>query len=588
VVICGGGLAGLLLARQLRREFPELAVVVLERTSRPLRDACHKVGESSVELASQYLERMGLCEYLLDRHLIKLGLRFFPGGGDLPLVQRTEIGPCAEPIVRSYQLDRGRLESDLRGFIEEDGATLIEDARVTGIEFGESGEDHVVSYEKDGETRRVSARWAVDAAGRSALLRRKLKLTRGLQHEASAGWFRTPGRIDINDLVPAGETEWHARACGPDRWRSTNHLMGVGYWAWLIPLSTGNTSVGLVIHDHVHHHRNVSSYENMMAFLREHEPHLAAHLEGLEPSDYLCLRKYAHSMGRAWSEERWAMVGEAGAFVDPLYSPGSDFIALANCFTTEMIRVDLAGGDLKSKAVQLNGHYRSMVNATTALFRNAAPVYGHPHAMATKVFWDNFTYWSFTCHFFQADLCRLSVEDYEPFIDIGQRFLTLGHHIQLLLQAWAELAPARPKPVFIGAPHFPSVLIDAHEKTGMKMTRDELLAYHRIRIPQLEELAREIVLRVVQELGPEKGRVALERCGFASAGIEFTPERLETESLTGHPRRVRLSTIARDLERTIGKIKRHPRADLARELLAPSARRTHEAARDERDVIPAE
>jgi 2-polyprenyl-6-methoxyphenol hydroxylase-like FAD-dependent oxidoreductase len=97
VAICGGGLAGLLLARQLRRELPELSVAVLERVRRPLPDACHKVGESSVELASQYLERLGLGAYLLERQIVKMGLRFFPGGGHLPLVERTEIGPCAEP-----------------------------------------------------------------------------------------------------------------------------------------------------------------------------------------------------------------------------------------------------------------------------------------------------------------------------------------------------------------------------------------------------------------------------------------------------------------------------------------------------------
>ncbi|MBL8738775.1 MAG: FAD-dependent oxidoreductase, partial [Planctomycetes bacterium] len=40
VVICGGGLAGLTLARQLRRELPEAKVTVLEKQRRPLPDAC--------------------------------------------------------------------------------------------------------------------------------------------------------------------------------------------------------------------------------------------------------------------------------------------------------------------------------------------------------------------------------------------------------------------------------------------------------------------------------------------------------------------------------------------------------------------
>src|SRR5262245_65341054 len=90
VIICGGGLAGLLLARQLRRTHPDLGVVLIERMARPLPEAAHKVGESSVELACQYFESLGLKEYLLDRQLIKHGLRFFPGGGHLPLVERSE------------------------------------------------------------------------------------------------------------------------------------------------------------------------------------------------------------------------------------------------------------------------------------------------------------------------------------------------------------------------------------------------------------------------------------------------------------------------------------------------------------------
>ena len=344
--------------------------------------------------------------------------------------------------------------------------------------------------------------------------------------------------------------------------------MGPGYWAWLIPLSTGHTSVGLVIHEEMHDYQCIAGLDNVMAFLRQHEPHLAQLVEGLEVKDFLCLRKYSHTLARAWSEQRWAMVGEAGAFVDPLYSPGSDFIALANCFTIAMLRTEMAGGDLKAKASQLNGHYRAMVTAGVDLFRIAAPVYGHPMAMATKVFWDNFSYWSFTCHFFQQDLCLLDHDGYEPFYGIGMRFLALGAHMQKLLRAWAELAPEPQRPEFIGAPHFPSVLIDAHVKTGEKMTTQQLLDYLLVRIPQIEEIAGEIVLRVIQQLGPERGQQLLEQVDFWNWDIAIDPERLEAEAVTGHARRIRLSTIARDVERTLGPIQPHPRADLARDLLA--------------------
>ena len=40
-----------------------------------------------------------------------------------------------------------------------------------------------------------------------------------------------------------------------------------------------------------------------------------------------------------------------------------------NCFTVEMLRTDLAGGDLKEKAMLMNVQYRSIQNASMRLFR---------------------------------------------------------------------------------------------------------------------------------------------------------------------------------------------------------------------------
>ena len=233
VVICGGGLAGLLLGLQLRQELPQLRVLTLEKTKRPLPDGCHKVGESSVELASQYLERLGLREYLLQHQLIKHGLRFFPGGGQKPLAERYEIGPMQEPIVTSYQLDRGSFESDLRGFNEERGVCLLEACAVKDVELGSDGAEHSVYFEMlgEGEPKRrcVKTRWLVDATGRHALLRKRLKLTRGSRHTASAGWYRVEGRVDINDMVPQDVRRWHDAEFAKERWRSTNNLIGAGY-----------------------------------------------------------------------------------------------------------------------------------------------------------------------------------------------------------------------------------------------------------------------------------------------------------------------------------------------------------------------
>ena len=63
--------------------------------------------------------------------------------------------------------------------------------------------------------------------------------------------------------------------------------------------------------------------------------------------DFMVLKHYAHHTGRIYSaEDKWGVTGEAGAFLDPLYSPGTDFIALNNTWLSDLILRDLAGEDI--------------------------------------------------------------------------------------------------------------------------------------------------------------------------------------------------------------------------------------------------
>ena len=99
IAVCGGGLAGLSLALQARRELPELSVGVLEARARPLPEAAFKVGEATTEIGAFYLsERLGLRKCLEEEQLRKVGLRFFFQGGDGSCVQRfIKRERCPEP-----------------------------------------------------------------------------------------------------------------------------------------------------------------------------------------------------------------------------------------------------------------------------------------------------------------------------------------------------------------------------------------------------------------------------------------------------------------------------------------------------------
>ena len=576
VVIAGGGLAGLTLARQLRREVPEARVCVVERQKRPLPAAAHKVGESSVELSSHYFGVvLGLGEYLRREHFVKNGLRFFPGGGHThALEQRTEIGPPQLPKVPSFQLDRGRLENDLRVMNEADGVTLLEGYTVKDVELAHDGAEHTVRIERLGgeDPRVLTARYFVDAAGRRAIVRNKLGLTRPSGHEANAAWWRVKGLVDVKDLVPASETSWHLRDPDHIRWYSTVHFMGTGYWFWYIPLAAGtdasvgggqqHTSLGIVVHDAVHPFHTINTLEKSLEWLKKHEPLCWAQVKDMPAEDFLCLRHFSHGSSQCFSKDRWSLVGEAGVFADPFYSPGSDFIAISNSFTTQIVKAMMRGGasaqaDVARLAERYDRFYLRFADAATETYRKAAPLYGSPRAMAAKIYWDDFNYWSFVCQYFFRRLYELPEAEHARFDAIAEEFRTLQFRAQKVLSEWAKRANDPQKPIHVTLPPVPSILANLHLDLEKDMSVDEVHAYMVDKLALAGEVLDEIVLRALAALGPSLGAELARESGLASWPRRPGPERLAAQANEGGARRRSLSPIARDMERCLGRMDVH-------------------------------
>lgn len=411
VAILGGGLAGLTLALQLRQRDPSLRVTLVERQRHPVREGAFKVGESTVEIGAHYFANvLGLREHLEAEHIRKFGFRFFFSDGHTQLDRSTELGVSMLLPTPSWQIDRGRFENHLAQVVRDAGATLFDGAVVRGIDMGEGDAAHRVRFEAEGESREIGARWVVDASGRAGLLKRKLGLAETNDHNANSAWWRVSGHVDPNDW--STDPQWLARCTPPDRWRSTNHMCGEGYWFWLIPLSSNQHSLGIVCDGDIHPLETMNTHAKAMDWLRRHQPRVAQSLDagGHELQDFLFLRHFSHGAKQVFSGERWALTGEAGVFLDPFYSPGSDFIALSNTYICELIAAERAGQPIAGMAALYQQLYFSFYENTMSLYQGQYRLFGDAQVMPLKVIWDYTLYWSLLAPlYFAGHQARLSV-----------------------------------------------------------------------------------------------------------------------------------------------------------------------------------
>lgn len=401
VAVLGGGLAGLCLALQLKRAEPHRSVTVFERKKHPVPEAAHKVGESSVEIGAYYFDTvLGLRQHLQDKQIRKFGFRFFFSEGESDLSKVLEIGVRKPFLMPSYQIDRGIFENALGEMARAAGVNFVDGAMVRGIDISVDNVPHQLRYNVDGQDFSASARWLIDASGRAGFLKRKFDLAEDNGHNANAVWFRVNDRIAIDEW--SSDPEWSTRCTPPERWRSTNHLVGKGYWVWLIPLSSGAHSVGIVADAGTHPIETMDTFEKAMSWLAQYQPRLHQDLlarvgnpaqpDGL--MDFRYFKDFSYGCKRVFDgKARWAITGEAGVFADPYYSPGSDFIAMGNTFITELIREDSAGKDVTRQARLYEHTFFTFFRTTMSLYEGQYDLFGDPEVLPIKILWDYTYYW---------------------------------------------------------------------------------------------------------------------------------------------------------------------------------------------------
>ena len=422
VIVFGGGLAGMSAALQLKQIRPATRVVLAEKRTFPVPEGAYKVGESAAEVGAHYLkEGIGFRRHLEDEQIRKFSLRIFsPSNGNADITRRPEFGFCRLSPLKTYQIDRGRLENALAQAVDDAGVEFLQGHSVSAFDLGA---DRHTATVKDGEgrTRDYTARWIIDASGRVSLLRRQLGLTVDIPHDVNASWFRVPHHLKVDDW--SEDEAWRARVPNGRRWASTCHLVGEGYWIWLIPLASGAHSVGVVADPNYVPFETIRRYDTLMEWLRQKEPQLAEHLPETEAGllDFRKLKNYAYGTRRGISPNRWCLTGEAGLFLDPLFSTGFDFIAVANTLGTRLIKGALDDEpDFRKRLKAYNRFYLGQFMGWEPAFAGQYEIFRDPQATSAKMVWDNASYFMFPVpmitsgHFLDYEFTAKMVDVFRP------------------------------------------------------------------------------------------------------------------------------------------------------------------------------
>ncbi len=405
VIIIGGGLAGLTLARHLLL-YTDRTVLLLDKREEPARRT-QKVGESLVQLSGYYMSRvLDLEEHLLCEHYLKYNLRFYwktPGRENRSFEDYSASYPRLLSNIATFQLDRNLLEAHLLSVNRANPRfTFIGGVRDAAVELSETG-PHAVTFR--GERR--MARWVVDASGRGSVLKRRLSLAEESPIRHGASWCWVDGLVNIEKLTDKSPTEIRV---DPRRQQlgnfpaflATNHFCGEGCWFWVIPLH-GKTSLGLVYDRTTVPEREVAPAPKLIEYVCKQWPLFARDLPNRTILDESRFLDYAFSATQSISATRWALTGEAGRFTDPLYSPGSDLIAIYNTLIVDAIQTEDQKA-LDRKVPLYEAMMRAVYHAYVPSYAVSYDCLGDQEAFTLKYAWELSVYFGFYVMPFANDL----------------------------------------------------------------------------------------------------------------------------------------------------------------------------------------
>ncbi len=232
--------------------------------------------------------------------------------------------PAFKSLSNGYHLNRPIFDADLLQECEKIGVTVLRPAELNDLEL--KTHNSILNITLNGESVNIKTRWFIDASGNFRYVKKKLKwvdkeLT--LNTGAITAHFTN---LPSESTWDREETfYWNKNAIGSKAY-STTHFLKPHSWWWLIKLDESTTSIGVVYDKNNIKFSDAESYFNqsikedklLSKVTKNAKISKINHLNSLP---YVCSKMH---------QDNVAVIGDAGAFIDPLFSPGLELICQQN------------------------------------------------------------------------------------------------------------------------------------------------------------------------------------------------------------------------------------------------------------------
>jgi flavin-dependent dehydrogenase len=332
-----GSVAGSILARHRHR------VVTLEAGTFPR----FQIGESLLPRSNDILAEAGLLEAVVARGYQAKNAALFLQGTTRERFCFADVFPGQR--TQTFQVPRSDFDQTLATTARNNGVDVRFNQRVDAVNFDEHGAVVTATDVESDERIQIRARFVVDCSGYGRVLPRLLQLEKPSVITPRVALFTW---VEGDDR-PAGDREGDIWICIHPR----------GAWGWIIPFSSGRTSVGLVMEPEVYESASGCDRDRLFALLREDENIRIRMRRATPVLKTVKLQSWSSAVARLHGPG-WVLTGNAAEFLDPVFSSGVTLALESAGRAAGLIHRVLLG-----ESVDWDGEYDAVVLKAVGVFK---------------------------------------------------------------------------------------------------------------------------------------------------------------------------------------------------------------------------